>query len=135
AAGRRDVRRVLAPAQGTTGAGPGAGARQPLSQCDAPAPDLRHPVGPDDLFRGGAGDRAAELCRDRGACQVPDARRGHRMNPFDSLPVWAAVLVGICLVAGAAITFAGTVGLVRFASFYQRVHAPTLGSSFGAGFV
>lgn len=56
------------------------------------------------------------------------------MSGLDNLPVWAAILVAICLVAGAAITLAGTIGLVRFRTFYQRVHAPTLGTSFGAGF-
>ncbi len=56
------------------------------------------------------------------------------MSGAEELPVWAAVLVAICLLGGAAITLAGTVGLVRFRSFYQRIHAPTLGTSFGAGF-
>jgi len=57
------------------------------------------------------------------------------MNQFDILPVWAALLVGFCLVAGAAITLAGTIGLARFKTFYQRIHAPTLGTSFGAAVV
>jgi multicomponent K+:H+ antiporter subunit G len=57
------------------------------------------------------------------------------MNGLETLPVWVAVVVAICLVAGALITFAGTIGLIRFPTFYQRVHAPTLGTSFGAAFV
>lgn len=57
------------------------------------------------------------------------------MSSFDAVPVWAALLVGACLVIGAAITLAGTIGLARFGTFYQRIHAPTLGSSFGTGFV
>lgn len=57
------------------------------------------------------------------------------MNHLETLPVWASVLVGICLVGGAAITLAGTIGLARFQTFYQRIHAPTLGTSFGAAFV
>ncbi len=57
------------------------------------------------------------------------------MTALDAYPVWAAIIVAICLVAGAAITLAGTIGLLRFRSFYQRVHAPTLGSSFGATFI
>lgn len=57
------------------------------------------------------------------------------MNGLDVLPDWAAILVAACLVVGAGITLAGTIGLVRFATFYQRVHAPTLGTSFGAGFI
>jgi multicomponent K+:H+ antiporter subunit G len=54
---------------------------------------------------------------------------------LSTFPEWAAVLVAILLLAGAAITLIGTIGLVRFATFYQRVHAPTLGTSFGAALV
>jgi multicomponent K+:H+ antiporter subunit G len=57
------------------------------------------------------------------------------MNALDGLPLWAAIIVGACLVIGAAITLVGTIGLARFSTFYQRVHAPTLGTSFGAFFV
>lgn len=49
------------------------------------------------------------------------------------LPVWAAVIIAFFLVSGAFLTLVGCIGLVRFKSFYERVHAPTLGSSFGAG--
>lgn len=49
------------------------------------------------------------------------------------LPLWAAILVAFFLVAGAFITLVGCIGLLRFRSFYERIHAPTLGSSFGAG--
>ena len=56
------------------------------------------------------------------------------MSGLDNLPGWAEILVAVCLVAGAGITFAGTMGLLRFQTFYQRIHAPTLGTSFGAGF-
>ncbi|MDN5850771.1 MAG: monovalent cation/H(+) antiporter subunit G [Nitrococcus sp.] len=56
------------------------------------------------------------------------------MTGLDTLPDWAAILVSVCLVTGAGITLAGTIGLVRFPTFYQRIHAPTLGTSFGAGF-
>ncbi len=57
------------------------------------------------------------------------------MSGLEDFPVWAAILVAVCLIAGAFITLAGTIGLLRFPTFYQRVHAPTLGTSFGAGFV
>ncbi|HEY0917734.1 monovalent cation/H(+) antiporter subunit G [Devosia sp.] len=57
------------------------------------------------------------------------------MNAGAQLPQWAEVAVGILVLVGAGITLAGTVGLVRFKTFYQRVHAPTLGTSYGAGFV
>ena len=55
------------------------------------------------------------------------------MMNVGELPVWAAVAVAFFLVAGAFLTLVGCIGLVRFKSFYERVHAPTLGSSFGAG--
>lgn len=51
----------------------------------------------------------------------------------DALPPWAAGLTAILLVAGATLTLIGTFGLVRFRSFYDRVHAPTLGATLGAG--
>lgn len=47
------------------------------------------------------------------------------------LPIWAAILVAMLTLAGAIITFAGAVGLVRFTTFYDRLHPPTLGSSGG----
>ncbi len=47
------------------------------------------------------------------------------------LPGWAAILVAILALAGATVTFAGAVGLVRFRTFYDRLHPPTLGSSGG----
>ena len=51
------------------------------------------------------------------------------------LPVWVAVLVAVLVVVGAGATLLGTIGLVRFRSFYERVHAPTLGTSGGTGCV
>jgi multicomponent K+:H+ antiporter subunit G len=56
-------------------------------------------------------------------------------DELSAIPEWAAVLVAILVLAGAAITLVGTIGLARFATFYQRVHAPTLGTSFGAALV
>jgi multicomponent K+:H+ antiporter subunit G len=47
------------------------------------------------------------------------------------VPLWVAILVSILSLAGAAATLIGCLGLVRFSSFYERVHAPTLGTSFG----
>jgi multicomponent K+:H+ antiporter subunit G len=52
-----------------------------------------------------------------------------------TFPEWAAILVSILVLAGALITFIGTIGLARFATFYQRIHAPTLGTSLGAWLV
>ncbi|WP_114950735.1 monovalent cation/H(+) antiporter subunit G [Sphingosinicella terrae] len=47
------------------------------------------------------------------------------------LPVWAALLVGLLVLAGAAVTLVGSLGLLRLRNFYQRVHAPTLGTTLG----
>lgn len=55
------------------------------------------------------------------------------MSHFDALPLWAAIPVAAFLVMGAGLTLLGAVGLLRLPSFYQRIHAPTLGSSWGTG--
>ncbi|SEQ14326.1 multisubunit potassium/proton antiporter, PhaG subunit [Devosia sp. YR412] len=51
---------------------------------------------------------------------------------MSELPVWAALLVGFFALAGSLLTLLGCLGLARLDSFYERVHAPTLGTSFGA---
>jgi multicomponent K+:H+ antiporter subunit G len=48
-----------------------------------------------------------------------------------TLPDWAAAIVTTLIVAGAALSLLGAMGLVRLKSFYDRVHAPTLGSTLG----
>ena len=51
------------------------------------------------------------------------------------LPVWAAILVGLLLLGGAVVTLIGTLGLLRLKTFYERVHAPTLGTTLGSALV
>ncbi|WP_066800765.1 monovalent cation/H(+) antiporter subunit G [Sphingomonas soli] len=51
------------------------------------------------------------------------------------LPVWAALLVGLLVVGGAAFALIGSLGLLRLRSFYDRVHAPTLGSTLGVALI
>jgi multicomponent K+:H+ antiporter subunit G len=51
------------------------------------------------------------------------------------LPDWLQLAIALLVLLGAVVTFIGTVGLVRFATFYQRIHAPTLGSSLGAALI
>jgi multicomponent K+:H+ antiporter subunit G len=53
------------------------------------------------------------------------------MNEVTEVPVLAAILTATLLVGGAAITLIGSLGLLRLRSFYQRVHAPTLGTTLG----
>ncbi len=50
---------------------------------------------------------------------------------MSDIPFWAAILFSILVVGGGALTLLGCIGLARFASFYARVHAPTIGTSFG----
>lgn len=47
------------------------------------------------------------------------------------IPVWLAIVVGLLSLSGALLTLLGCIGLARFDSFYERIHAPTLGTSFG----
>jgi multicomponent K+:H+ antiporter subunit G len=54
------------------------------------------------------------------------------MIPIAELPGWAAFLVALLVLAGAALTLTGAAGLLRFRTFYERVHAPTLGTTLGA---
>ena len=53
------------------------------------------------------------------------------MNEGVEFPVVAAILTAILLIVGAATTLVGSLGLLRLRTFYQRVHAPTLGTTLG----
>jgi len=53
------------------------------------------------------------------------------MTAEGNISALAALLTAILLVAGAAITLIGSLGLIRLRTFYQRVHAPTLGTTLG----
>jgi len=55
------------------------------------------------------------------------------MQHAEELPVWVAILVSSLLLLGAALTLIGTIGFARFPTFYERIHAPTLGTSCGTG--
>ncbi|MCJ2080944.1 monovalent cation/H(+) antiporter subunit G [Methylobacterium sp. J-090] len=47
------------------------------------------------------------------------------------LPVWAAWLVVALALSGAGFSLVGAIGLIRLRTFYERVHAPTLGATLG----
>lgn len=51
------------------------------------------------------------------------------------LPAWAALIVGFLVLAGAAITLIGSLGLLRMKTFYQRLHPPTMGSTLGLALI
>jgi len=55
------------------------------------------------------------------------------MTEAADLPWFAAVPVALLLLAGAGLTLAGSLGLLRLRSFYERLHAPTMGTSYGMG--
>ena len=47
------------------------------------------------------------------------------------VPLWAAIVISVLVVVGSGLTLLGTLGLVRLSSFFDRIHAPTLGTSWG----
>ena len=51
------------------------------------------------------------------------------------LPAWAALPTALFLLIGSGLTLIGSLGMLRLGSFYERVHAPTLGSTLGIGSV
>ena len=55
------------------------------------------------------------------------------MNAAGTLPAWAALMTALLVLVGAAVTLIGSLGLLRLGNFYARVHAPTLGTTLGAG--
>ena len=55
------------------------------------------------------------------------------MSHLASLPAWAALLTAFFLILGSGLTLLGAIGLLQFRTFYERVHAPTLGTTWGTG--
>ena len=53
------------------------------------------------------------------------------MTQAPELPLWAALLTAFFILFGASITLIGSLGLLRLKTFYERVHAPTLGTTLG----
>ena len=53
------------------------------------------------------------------------------MNMAPDLPLWAAIAVALLVLGGAAMALIGSIGLLRFDNFYNRLHPPTLGTSSG----
>ena len=57
------------------------------------------------------------------------------MSHATELPAWAALLTALLILLGAALALIGSLGLLRLRSFYERVHAPTLGTTLGTAFI
>ena len=55
------------------------------------------------------------------------------MTPEADVPGWTALLTAVLILFGAALTLTGSFGLLRLGRFYERVHAPTLGTTLGTG--
>ena len=55
------------------------------------------------------------------------------MTPAADLPAWAALLTALLVLLGAGLALTGSLGLLRLRNFYDRMHAPTLGSTLGVG--
>ncbi|WP_431522463.1 monovalent cation/H(+) antiporter subunit G [Shinella zoogloeoides] len=55
------------------------------------------------------------------------------MDHAKDLPAWAAIAVSAFLVIGSVLTLIGAIGFARLPTFYERIHAPTLGTSWGTG--
>ena len=55
------------------------------------------------------------------------------MSSTPGLPLWAELLVAFFLLLGSALTLLGAIGTLQLRTFYERVHAPTLGTTWGAG--
>ena len=53
------------------------------------------------------------------------------MTPAADLPAWAALLTSFLVLLGAGFTVIGAIGLARLKTFYERMHAPTLGATWG----
>ncbi len=57
------------------------------------------------------------------------------MTGSADIPLPIAIIISACLLGGGIFALTGAIGLVRLQSFYQRVHAPTLGSSMGMALI
>lgn len=49
----------------------------------------------------------------------------------EDFPLWLSIIIVLFLLFGSGLTLIGTIGLSRAKSFYDRLHMPTLGTSWG----
>lgn len=49
------------------------------------------------------------------------------------IPVWAALVIAFFLLVGAGLVLIGAIGFLRMPNFYERLHPPTLSTSWGTG--
>lgn len=55
------------------------------------------------------------------------------MSDLAEVPLWAALPVSVLVLVGAGLGLTGAIGLLRLRGFYDRIHAPTLGTTLGIG--
>jgi multicomponent K+:H+ antiporter subunit G len=55
------------------------------------------------------------------------------MQPAGDIPLLAAIAVAFFLLVGSSLALIGAIGFLRLPTFYERLHAPTLGTSWGIG--
>jgi multicomponent K+:H+ antiporter subunit G len=57
------------------------------------------------------------------------------MNHLAEVPLWAAIPIALLTVVGSSLALIGSYGLARLRTFYERLHPPTLGATWGTGAV
>jgi multicomponent K+:H+ antiporter subunit G len=57
------------------------------------------------------------------------------MSTLSELPLWAAWVVVAVALSGSLLALTGSIGLVVLKRFYERVHAPTLGTTLGMALI
>lgn len=50
---------------------------------------------------------------------------------MSELPLWISIPASLLMILSGIITVTGALGLIRLKHFYSRIHAPTLGNTFG----
>ncbi|MBY5466391.1 monovalent cation/H(+) antiporter subunit G [Rhizobium leguminosarum] len=48
-------------------------------------------------------------------------------------PVWLALFIAFFILVGAGLALIGAIGFAKLPTFYERIHAPTLSTSWGTG--
>jgi multicomponent K+:H+ antiporter subunit G len=49
------------------------------------------------------------------------------------LPPWVAIIAALSLIVAGLMSLIGSVGLLRFGNFYERMHPATMASTLGTG--
>lgn len=50
---------------------------------------------------------------------------------MNAMPIWIEGIIAILVLLSGVFALAGAVGLLRFGDFFQRMHAPALGTTLG----